>query len=249
MIGLAAHSTAGLSAFFSPGLPPSAEASDHQGPAAPLGVRSTGTVADVDAFTLVWLLDRLDQIVLLVDAGAHLLFANRAAEEMLREGRSIRLHNGTVETSCRSETRALQDAVTACLQLEETGGKHALPIVCGRGATPLAGCVAALPAELRGTKQGFPVAALFLADPRCRRGPSAAQLQSCFGLTAAEASLAREILAGDGLQACAGRLGISQTTARTHLGHVFEKTGTRRQAELVRLLSGLRPQVRFTLQR
>ena len=37
MIGLAAHSTAGLSAFFSPGLPPSAEASDHQGPAAPLG--------------------------------------------------------------------------------------------------------------------------------------------------------------------------------------------------------------------
>jgi len=42
----------------------------------------------------------------------------------------------------------------------------------------------------------------------------------------------------------ASRLGISLATARTHLAHVFDKTGTRRQAELVRLLLRSQPAVR-----
>jgi DNA-binding CsgD family transcriptional regulator len=33
-------------------------------------------------------------------------------------------------------------------------------------------------------------------------------------------------------------LGVSQSTVKTHLGHLFEKTGTRRQAELVKLTAG-----------
>lgn len=57
-----------------------------------------------------------------------------------------------------------------------------------------------------------------------------------FGLTSAEADVALEILKGDGRDASAARLGISVTTVRAHLSHIFEKTGVRRQAELVRLL-------------
>jgi DNA-binding CsgD family transcriptional regulator len=57
-----------------------------------------------------------------------------------------------------------------------------------------------------------------------------------FGLTRAEAAVAVEILEADGLQAVVDRLGVSLATARTPLAHVFDKTGTRRQAELVRLL-------------
>lgn len=57
-----------------------------------------------------------------------------------------------------------------------------------------------------------------------------------FGFTMAEISVAFEILKGDGREAVAARLGISVTTVRTHLSHIFEKTGVRRQAELVRLL-------------
>jgi DNA-binding CsgD family transcriptional regulator len=33
-------------------------------------------------------------------------------------------------------------------------------------------------------------------------------------------------------------LGISETTVKTHLQHVFDKTGTRRQADLVKLVAG-----------
>jgi DNA-binding CsgD family transcriptional regulator len=69
-------------------------------------------------------------------------------------------------------------------------------------------------------------------------------LREDFGLTRAEAAVAIDVLKADGLQAAAGRLGISLATARTHLAHVFDKTGTRRQAELVRLLLQSQPPVR-----
>jgi DNA-binding CsgD family transcriptional regulator len=48
--------------------------------------------------------------------------------------------------------------------------------------------------------------------------------------------MAIEVLNGGGLKAVAARLGIAPTTARTHLTSIFNKTGTRRQAELVRIL-------------
>ena len=41
---------------------------------------------------------------------------------------------------------------------------------------------------------------------------------------------------GHGLQSVADELRVTLSTARTHLQSVFEKTGTHRQAELVRLL-------------
>jgi DNA-binding CsgD family transcriptional regulator len=53
------------------------------------------------------------------------------------------------------------------------------------------------------------------------------------------------IARGVGLQAVADELEISLTTARTHLQHVFEKTSTRRQAELVRLIADGRLYARF----
>ncbi|MCJ2120630.1 helix-turn-helix transcriptional regulator [Methylobacterium sp. J-001] len=61
-------------------------------------------------------------------------------------------------------------------------------------------------------------------------------LQDLFGFTPAEAALATDILAGHDLAASAARRRITVHTARAHLRRLFEKTGTNRQAELMRLL-------------
>jgi DNA-binding CsgD family transcriptional regulator len=84
-------------------------------------------------------------------------------------------------------------------------------------------------------------ALVFITDPERLPVPQADHLRQLYGLTRMEASVAVSALRGEGLQAIADELGISPTTARTHLQHVFEKTGTCRQAELVRLIlqSGL----------
>jgi DNA-binding CsgD family transcriptional regulator len=55
-------------------------------------------------------------------------------------------------------------------------------------------------------------------------------------LTPAQAALAREMIQADGVAAAAKRLGISYATARSHLAQIFQKTGTCRQAELIRLV-------------
>ncbi len=61
-------------------------------------------------------------------------------------------------------------------------------------------------------------------------------LERQFGLTPAEAALSLEIARGLGRSAAAKECGISVSTARTHLSRIFRKTGTHRQAELVRVI-------------
>jgi DNA-binding CsgD family transcriptional regulator len=64
----------------------------------------------------------------------------------------------------------------------------------------------------------------------------ATKLREIYGLTDAEMTLVSAMLDGGALPAVANRLSIGHTTARTHLKHIFEKTQTRRQAELLQLV-------------
>jgi DNA-binding CsgD family transcriptional regulator len=41
-----------------------------------------------------------------------------------------------------------------------------------------------------------------------------------------------------GVPEVAEALGIAETTIKTHLGRIFQKTGTGRQADLVKLVAG-----------
>jgi DNA-binding CsgD family transcriptional regulator len=63
------------------------------------------------------------------------------------------------------------------------------------------------------------------------------RLRNVFGLTRAEARLAGCLAAGDDLASAAVRLGVSQGTLRGALKAIFRKTGAKRQAELVGLLT------------
>jgi DNA-binding CsgD family transcriptional regulator len=57
-------------------------------------------------------------------------------------------------------------------------------------------------------------------------------------LTRAEASVARLLAGGAGLEEIARELDISLNTVRGHLKQIFAKTGTHRQAQLVSKLLG-----------
>jgi DNA-binding CsgD family transcriptional regulator len=70
-----------------------------------------------------------------------------------------------------------------------------------------------------------------------RQGPPAALLSGAFGLTPAEARLATIIAEGRNPEHAAEELQISKATARNQLKAIFAKTATRRQSELVALLS------------
>ncbi|HLH51485.1 MAG TPA: helix-turn-helix transcriptional regulator, partial [Roseiarcus sp.] len=83
-----------------------------------------------------------------------------------------------------------------------------------------------------------------LIKPRRRPTPlmlGAGALHDLFNLTNREAAVALRLGDGLSLEAAARSLKIGVGTARNHLKGVFEKTGTKRQSELVALLGVLRP--------
>lgn len=85
-------------------------------------------------------------------------------------------------------------------------------------------------------------AAIIIATPVTSGLPPTQQLlEGLFDLTPAEARVARAICAGETVEQIASGLGITRNTVRIHLRRVFAKTGTHRQAELVRLVAGTIP--------
>lgn len=72
-----------------------------------------------------------------------------------------------------------------------------------------------------------------------RRIATARQLMDFFGLSPAEARLARAICHGDSVEEYARDQGLRLPTVRTQLSSIFNKTGTERQAMLVRLIAGI----------
>ena len=71
--------------------------------------------------------------------------------------------------------------------------------------------------------------------------PSTEMLHGLFDLTPAEARLAIGLAAGSNIGEMASRYNVSQETIRSQIKHVFAKTRTRSQAELVGLVTRLPP--------
>jgi DNA-binding NarL/FixJ family response regulator len=69
--------------------------------------------------------------------------------------------------------------------------------------------------------------------------PPLEAIAKLYKLTAGEVRVLEAMLRVNGVQAIADTLGIVPGTVETHLHNVFRKTGTRRQAELVKLVAGL----------
>lgn len=65
-------------------------------------------------------------------------------------------------------------------------------------------------------------------------------MEGLFDLTAAEAAIARDLTLGKTIGDIARLRGVTDGTVRSQLRAIFEKTGTHRQVDLVRLLTGAR---------
>jgi DNA-binding CsgD family transcriptional regulator len=188
-------------------------------------------------------LDGLEQGFLLVDAEARILFVNRLARALLDTRDGLRLEAGALSASDTDEARTLRGLIASCAGEASvatgSGGDVALPR--GAGRLPLDVVVTPIQPEtatatIPWTFSQHAVAVVFVSDPETKMQARVESLRDRYGFTPAEATFALEIIKGDGRQATADRLGITVGTARSHLSKIFDKTGVRHQAELVRLL-------------
>jgi DNA-binding CsgD family transcriptional regulator len=180
-------------------------------------------------------LDQIGHGVLAVDHKAKILFANAKAQHLLYNG-DLRAQNGIVLGQFAGETEQLHGMIKVCAKpIKQSGIGGTMSLSRRHAAASMEVVVAPLNCEVPWLVVDRPIAVVVVKEPDAKR-LSASELKDRFGLTPAEAKFADEIVKGDGVKAVASRLGVSATTARTHLARIFAKTGTHRQAELVRLL-------------
>ena len=173
------------------------------------------------------LIEHFEQGLAVTDRCGRVQFLNRAARAYLGRG-LLRLERGCLRGTKPADSAALRRIIAD--GVAGLGGSVRLE---GDGA-PLLVAACAIPPPAGAVPEGAVL--LRLVDPAAARLPTAAMLQDQFGFTPAEAALAVDILAGHDLAASAAHRRITRNTARVHLRHLFEKTGARRQAELMRLL-------------
>lgn len=195
------------------------------------------------------LLDVLDQLptaIVVVDAEAHPVMINTAAEGILALRDGMLVNRKRLEALWHAErARLAQLIASACAAANgaaAAAGGH-LTVTRPSGFRPFLVMVSPLPRGYCG-RAGQPgrVAAVVIKDPQAQPRASAEsrrEIAKLYQLTRAEERLLDLILNGLGLFEAAEQLGVSRNTARTHMKRIYAKTGTRRQAELVRRLAYL----------
>lgn len=184
-------------------------------------------------------LDLMETGVFATDAEGRVLYSNRLGEALLRQPGGLTMRQGVLTTAQQSLASRLSTALAVCAS---SGRPQSLRIALGgSGEGNFLHLTIALingPHALLNINSS--VRLLVLAGrTNARRVLTGPQLMQLFGLTAAEARLARALVQGLTPEIYAGQQSLKMPTVRAQLRAVFAKTGVRRQSELVRILATL----------
>ena len=182
-------------------------------------------------------LDRVDIAVMLIARSGTLAFANEAARALLSAGTGIHERNDRLHASNRADNTTLSVLIAHVIDQSEhldPPGKVPLLTVKRPGSSPL--ILAVLPAPHKVTEEDDIAALVFAVDPDMDVTEMAMPVCQAFGLTRTESDLACRLASGQSMQETADAMHVKLETARSYLRLIFSKTGTNRQADLVRLI-------------
>ena len=195
----------------------------------------------VEAAGLADTLDGLSSALFLVDADGRIRHANASGQAMLRAGAV--LHDSRAKLAVRNiqGDRALKDVIaTAALgDTKATGSGASVPLPGCNGDTYVAHVLPLGAGARRKAGANYSaVAAVFVRKADLELPHPVEALAKRYGLTAAELRVLLAVVEGGGVPEVARALEISEATVKTHLQRIFDKTGSARQAQLVKLVAG-----------
>ena len=210
------------------------------------------TISDALELKTVWsetlegTLNALASGVYLTDRLGRVVFMNRAAEQQVKIGNALRIENNCLAPHDRAARLAMSKAIEAiddeaatssgvslALPGGETGGLFATILGLNRGKrSNIGGAFAA-------------TAAIFVQDPIVVPPFPGEAFAKLYGLTGGELRVLLAMSPGLGVKEAAEMLGIGETTAKTHMQHIYAKTGTSKQTELMHLFMNSAPPVRM----
>jgi DNA-binding CsgD family transcriptional regulator/PAS domain-containing protein len=186
------------------------------------------------------MLDALPTGIVFADQNGRLLWWNRRAEEIFEAKDGLWAGPTGFRTARRNEEEKLRALIRQASMVETKAMPSAGAMAISRPSLCRSYAVLVSPLRQAQSPVSKAVVAVLITDPE-RGVPdgAAARLAQQFGLTPAEANVAAALLDGASVETVADSLSVGIATARTHVRKILEKTGTKRQSELVRvLLSG-----------
>jgi DNA-binding CsgD family transcriptional regulator len=185
----------------------------------------------IDASIEVW-----RDATLLLDGEGKLLHANALARQILDRRDGLALAGGHIVARDPDVARRLRGVASDSLNRPNTARGDSLVVGRPDGRRPY--LVTVVPAKRNETAL-FPEeirVIVTITDLDRNHRPDRDILQTAFGLSRAQANVAVLVAAGHSGTEISKSLGISQFTVRRHLADLLDRTGARRQADLVRLL-------------
>jgi len=194
-----------------------------------------------EAATFADSLDGIAAGMFLVDATGDIVHANAAGHVMLQEASVLYTAGKRLIANDRQTNQTLADifatagdddaaigikgiVVSLTARDGEQYAAHVLPLISGRRKR--AG--ASYPA----------VAALFVHKTVLNTPLPPEAIAKAYKLTPTELRVLLAIVEVGGVPEVSKALGIAETTVKTHLGRLYQKTGSGRQADLVKLVAG-----------
>jgi DNA-binding CsgD family transcriptional regulator len=212
----------------------------HTAPVAPLRRPAFAGVVHRNEDALADALDGITAAFFLVDPMRRPVHANASGRALLARGEIVRTIGDRLtpcdERACKTFNRIFSNAQSAspagfksaAVPLPAADGElwmaHILPLAEGSRRQAGVGYAAAMAVLVRR-------AVLDLSSPL-------ETLAETYQLTPGETRVLGSIVESGSVPEAARALRVSETTVKTHLCHVFDKTGTKRQAELVKLVAG-----------
>ncbi len=193
-------------------------------------------------------IDRLAAGVFLVTPAGGLVHANQSGEAMIAAAEPLHFSRGVLAAVDDRAQRVLTEALGATIRGDVGigGSGIAVPLTGRNGKRYVAHVLPLGSGERRDAgAHHSAAAALFVREATIDLDAAIGAATQLYGLTPAEVRVVRAVIEVGGLPAIAALLGTSRLTVKSQMEAIFKKTGTRRQAELVHLISGFESPARL----
>jgi DNA-binding CsgD family transcriptional regulator/PAS domain-containing protein len=187
-------------------------------------------------------LDHVDAAVFMVNPKGNLVFVNASGEAMLDDGKILRRRKDMLNAVAAEADRALRDIFAASDKGDSSvsASEVAVPLSISPKDRWFAHVLPLTSGARRDTGSKFEATSAVFVRKATLPDPSPLEgLAQLYGLTASEIRVLDAVLKVNGVKAIAEMLGISQATVKTHLNHLFRKSGSKRQSDLVKLVAGI----------
>jgi DNA-binding CsgD family transcriptional regulator len=200
-------------------------------------------VRKIEAQTLSATLDNFIAGVIVVGDRGRILHANAAAHRMLSAREPIAAVNGVLSVHDAKADQGLANAIALARTDEATMGSSGIGVPLASAELAVAHVLPLARGDLRTRLMPQATAAVFITQAETQPPADIAALAASFGLTPTETRVLERLAGGATLPEAAKTLGIAHSTAKTHLFHIFSKTGVSRQTDLIALIERLIPPI------